>query len=123
MADWGAVSAAAGLVAWAAALAAPFQGIGGVTVPLPRNISYTAVLRFPTPPPATPAQVQTDVQAILQRSTMLSAPAGVQVLTDGPVIVLRGAVKDEDEARLAEGIVRLNPGVRDVRNELTYPKQ
>ena len=32
------------------------------------------------------------------------------------------AVDDEDEARPAEGMVRLTPGVRDVRNELSYPR-
>jgi osmotically-inducible protein OsmY len=32
-------------------------------------------------------------------------------------------VKDEEEARTAEGIIRLTPGVKNVTNELQYPKQ
>jgi osmotically-inducible protein OsmY len=34
------------------------------------------------------------------------------------IVVLRGTVTSDDDRRLAEGIVRLEPGVRVVRNEL-----
>ena len=95
---------------------------GGQIVPLPRNIAYSAVLRFPAPAVA-PAQRLADVQAVLARSSMMTNPAGVTVVQDGTAFVLRGAVASEDEARLAEGMVRLTPGVRDVRNELTFPKE
>ncbi len=95
---------------------------GGQIVPLPRNIAYSAVLRFPAPAVA-PAQRLADVQAVLARSSMMSNPAGVTVVQDGTAFVLRGAVASGDEARLAEGMVRLTPGVRDVRNELTFPKE
>ena len=95
---------------------------GGQIVPLPRNIAYSAVLRFPAPAVA-PAQRLADVQAVLARSSMMANPAGVTVVQDGTAFVLRGAVASEDEARLAEGMVRLTPGVRDVRNELTFPKE
>jgi len=40
------------------------------------------------------------------------------VEAQGEVIVLRGRVADEDERRLVEGMVRLEPGVHEVRNEL-----
>lgn len=95
---------------------------GGQVIPLSRNIAYSAVMRFPTPT-ITPAQRVADVQAVLTRSTQFSTPAGVTVVQDGAVFVLRGAVGSEDEARLAEGMVRLTPGVREVRNELAFPKQ
>eukprot|EP00475_Leptophrys_vorax_P014071 TRINITY_DN20453_c0_g1_i3.p1 TRINITY_DN20453_c0_g1~~TRINITY_DN20453_c0_g1_i3.p1 ORF type:complete len:138 (+),score=4.77 TRINITY_DN20453_c0_g1_i3:124-537(+) len=36
-------------------------------------------------------------------------------------LVLRGAVKSEADAKLAANLVRLEPGVRSVRNELTFP--
>jgi len=36
-------------------------------------------------------------------------------------LVLRGAVKSEADAKLAVNLVRLEPGVRSVRNELTFP--
>jgi hypothetical protein len=96
------------------------SAFGGQVIPLPRNIAYTAVLRFPTPA-IVPAQRVADVQAVFARSTQFGGPAAVSVLADGPVLVLRGRVGSEDEARLAEGMVRLTPGVREVRNELTFP--
>ena len=46
----------------------------------------------------------------------------VQVQVDGSAVVLRGAVRDGDEARLVEGLVRLTPGVGRVANELSYPR-
>jgi hypothetical protein len=102
--------------------AAAGSQFGGQVIPLPRNIAYQAVLRFPTPTVA-PAQRLADVQAVIGRSTMLANPAGVTVVQDGTALVLRGQVASEDDARLAEGMVRLTPGVREVRNELTYPVQ
>jgi osmotically-inducible protein OsmY len=36
-------------------------------------------------------------------------------------VILRGRVADDDERRLAEGMVRMEPGVREVRNELIIP--
>jgi len=40
------------------------------------------------------------------------------LLASGPVIVLRGSVATDHERRLAEALVRLTPGVRDLVNEL-----
>src|SRR5262249_52506267 len=101
-------------------------GIGGYgsnqsaqVVPLTRQITYTAAVRFPTPQ-IIPARMQTDLQAMIGRSTIAN-PRGVQVLHDGQAVVLRGTAKDEDEARLIEGMVRLTPGVYEVRNELQFP--
>ncbi len=41
----------------------------------------------------------------------------IQVDQNG-VVVLRGQVESEHARRLAENLVRLEPGVREVRNEL-----
>jgi hypothetical protein len=96
---------------------------GGQIVPLPRAIAYVADIKFPVAV-ETPAAVQSNLQTILDRSTQVVTAAGVQVVAEGGgAVTLRGAVKDEDAARLAEGMVRLTPGVRDVRNELTYPSK
>jgi hypothetical protein len=95
-------------------------GAGSQVIQMPRQIAYTAVLRFPTQP-ISPTRMQADVRAVLDRSASLSNARGVDVLTDGQVVVLRGAVRDEDEAILVEGMIRLTPGVRDVRNELKFP--
>jgi osmotically-inducible protein OsmY len=54
----------------------------------------------------------------LARSTALSPGRDINAALDGPVLVLRGTVADEHDRRIAEGIARLSPGVREVRNEL-----
>jgi hypothetical protein len=71
--------------------------------------------------PATlgPSQVQTDVRQILARSSSLASKGTIQVGMDGEVVVLRGTVADAHEARLAENLIRLTPGVAGIRNELT----
>lgn len=87
-------------------------------------IAYPAQVRFAVAPVA-PAAVQADLRSVLDQTptSMLANPAGVQVqVADGNTVVLRGAVRDEDEARLVEGMVRLTPGVRGIKNELTFPK-
>ena len=89
----------------------------GIVIPLPRQISYTATLSFKAPV-ATMPQMATDLRATLDRSTMLGNPRGVTLAMDGGVVVLSGKVATDDEVRLVEGMVRLTPGVRDVRNEL-----
>jgi osmotically-inducible protein OsmY len=38
------------------------------------------------------------------------------------MVILRGTVADEEEARRIANLVSLTPGVYEVRNELTYPK-
>ncbi len=95
-------------------------GTGGQLIQLPRQIAYTAVLKFPTPA-VVPTQLQADLRGMIDRSAMIGNPQGVEVMMDANAVVLRGAVKDEDEARMVEGMVRLTPGVRDVRNELSFP--
>lgn len=95
---------------------------GGQIVALPRQIAYSAVVRFDAPA-TPPVQVLTDIRGAVDRTptTMLANPAAVQFQVDGRTVTLRGTVKNEDEARLVEGMVRLTPGVGLIRNELTYP--
>jgi osmotically-inducible protein OsmY len=65
----------------------------------------------------------TDVRGVIERSVVLSNPRGIDVaVAEGGTVVLRGNVRDQDEARLAEGMIRLTPGVREVQNQLTYPR-
>jgi hypothetical protein len=93
----------------------------GQVVALPRQIAYTAQLKFATPPVAAP-RLQADLRGVIDRAG-LTVPAGnVQVQVDGTAVVLRGAVRDGDEARLVEGLVRLTPGVGRITNELSYPR-
>lgn len=94
---------------------------GGEIVPVQRQVSYTATVSFRAPVIATP-RLQADLRGLLNRSSMIANPQGIDVQMDGNVVVLRGAVRDQDEAQTAEGMIRLTPGVFNVRNELTYPK-
>lgn len=92
-------------------------------VQLPRQISYTMTMRMPMPK-STPVQIatqmQTDLRSVIDRSSSIANPKGIEVVTDGSVVVLRGRVKDEEEAATAEGVIRLTPGVKAVKNELKY---
>lgn len=65
-----------------------------------------------------PTRVTSDIQTSLTKSTRLSSSRGIQVLSQGPSVVLRGTVPSEQDRRLAENLARLTPGVRDVVNEL-----
>ena len=84
------------------------------------RVSHTAELKFKVPAIAT-AQLQADLQGMVSRSSSLKNPSGVTVVVEGPIAILRGKVADDDEKRLVEGMLRLTPGVRGVRNELQVP--
>lgn len=88
-----------------------------------RQISYTATLKFAAPSIPV-AQMQTDLRGMIDTSSSIADAKGVSVTAgDGGVIVLKGNAKDEDEARLIENMIRLTPGVKDVKNELKFPVQ
>jgi osmotically-inducible protein OsmY len=86
------------------------------------DLAYAAVPRFQAPAIAAP-QLQADLSGMLARSTgAIANPAGVQVFTAGGTVTLRGTVRDVEEARLVEGMVRMTPGVQAVQNELQFPR-
>jgi hypothetical protein len=90
-------------------------GLGtGTNMP---QVSYAATVAFRSPPISTPA-LRSNLQAVVARSSAIGVPGRVRVEADGDVIVLRGRVADDDEKRLVEGMIRLEPGVHEVRNEL-----
>src|SRR5207248_2886145 len=86
------------------------------SLPRPR-FAYQAAIRFPAAAPA-PGALQANLQGAIAGTTALRAPGDVRVEVDGRTVFLRGTVDDDRESRLAEGIIRLTPGVRDIRNEL-----
>ena len=91
----------------------------GILVPLPVQITYSAQMLFPTPPVA-PTRMQTDLRVMIDGVSGIANPKGVQIVTDADNnVTLRGTVKDNDEARFVEGLVRTTPGVRAITNELT----
>lgn len=82
-----------------------------------RPIYYTFTPSFPTHR-LTGGRLAEDAQAVIARSTSLVSKDGIKVALDGDTIVLRGAVSDDHERRLAESLIRFTPGVHEVRNEL-----
>lgn len=77
-----------------------------------------STLRFNTPV-RLEVEHRADLQSIVNRAgTSISTPAGVNVGMNQGVVILRGNVATADEKRLVENMLRLHPGVREVRNEL-----
>jgi hypothetical protein len=71
------------------------------------------------PPVRLEVEHRADLQSIVNRSiTSINAPSGVNVGMNQGVVILRGNVATADEKRLVENMLRLHPGVREVRNEL-----
>jgi osmotically-inducible protein OsmY len=62
--------------------------------------------------------LRSELQTAVSNSSRLPSRANISVTTSGEQVILRGQVRDERERRLAEAIVRLTPGVRNVVNEL-----
>jgi len=55
---------------------------------------------------------------ILERSSRVQIIAPVEVAVEGQTAILRGTVASQHDRVLAEQLVRLEPGIWDVRNEL-----
>jgi hypothetical protein len=91
----------------------------GILIPIQSQMTYTATMQFPAPPVAA-GKIVADVRAVIDTTPMIANARAVQVITDANNnVTLRGPVKDDDEARLIEGLVRLTPGVGAIRNELS----
>jgi osmotically-inducible protein OsmY len=78
---------------------------------------YSASVKFASTPKPT-AQVESELRDILARSSSLSNPSGIDVSVEDRVVTIRGKVASDDERQLAEGLLRLAPGVRAVNNQL-----
>jgi hypothetical protein len=91
-------------------------GLSGAGTTGRRGPAYTCTLVFPYDPPK-PTQLQADLQQVISGSSAL-ASKNIKVKLDGQILVLEGSVSTDRERRLAEGLVRLTPGVRQVRNTL-----
>jgi len=91
--------------------------------PMPSTMSrltYATVVDFPTTP-FNGTALQAQLQGIIDQSSALRNPRSIQISMDGRTVILRGRVTDEKERRLAENLIRLTPGVRQVQNELEAP--
>jgi hypothetical protein len=69
-------------------------------------------------PPPVVTKTQLEVQGVFARSTALPSRDNIRVAMEGNMVVLRGTVNDSRERLLSEAMIRLTPGVYEVRNEL-----
>jgi hypothetical protein len=95
---------------------AGFSTAGYIRAPYYQTIPDPETLPIPRPPQ--PKVMQTNLQGVIARTSALKAPKDVQVMVSEETVILRGTVGSERERRLAESLIRLTPGVRDVRNDL-----
>jgi len=83
-----------------------------------RAPQYATTLGFDYRPPA-PSKLQTDLQGVINRSSALNGVReNIRIVMVGRVAVLIGNVTTPRERQLAEALVRLEPGVAEVRNEI-----
>jgi hypothetical protein len=94
-----------------------YATLGATGTTTTRAPTYSAAIDFSYTPVA-PSGLQTSIRQMLIQSNALPSSSNIQVAVDGGTVILRGLVADDHGRRLAEGMVRLTPGVRDVRNEL-----
>lgn len=93
----------------------------GILIPIPTQIAYTATMQFPTPPVAA-GRIVADIRSVIDATPMIANSKAIQIITDANNnVTIRGTAKDDEEARLVEGLVRLTPGVGSIRNELAAP--
>lgn len=78
---------------------------------------YAVSLDFDAPARAT-ALLRQDLEQVLARSDSLSGNRTIRIDVNDSIVVLRGTVANDRARRLAENLLRLTPGVRDVQNEL-----
>jgi hypothetical protein len=109
----GAAGGAGGLTSTTNAVA------GFSTQGIKRAPAYVTTIDFQTVPALPMTQKLGDFKSNLQNSSMLPNGKNLNVFVENQsTVVLQGTVGTERERRLAESIIRLEPGVRDVRNEI-----
>jgi hypothetical protein len=86
----------------------------------PRDVPYAVVPGDDLPRPvAESPKLAADLQGHVQRSSLLPSKENIAVTIENDVVVLRGQVGSQREKGLVERMLRLTPGVRELRNELT----
>jgi hypothetical protein len=81
------------------------------------KLRTTIKLGFSIPHGVSPQQA-TQMQTRLGRLPISGGARRVQVVATGNTVVLRGTVPSRADATLVERLIKLEPGVRTVRNEL-----
>ena len=91
------------------------MGMNGQALPQPGYVLHSNIQ---TPPPPPPSETANRLQTVLQQSTSLPSLKGLGVRVEGDTVVLSGTVATDSERTLSEAILRLEPGVYRVKNEL-----
>jgi hypothetical protein len=101
------------------------MGMTGTTgtsgAPFTLTISPGGLGNTSAPPPttgATNSPLQTQLVTLIQGSSSLPSKATIRVQVAGGTVILSGTVADDHERRLAANLLRLTPGVGEVRNDL-----
>jgi hypothetical protein len=97
---------------------APGGLVFATSYPVRRAPSFTTVLDREDFPRRTisSGRLRTDLQRILDQSSGLRNSPNIRVFMVGQTVVLRGTAASARDRRLAEALLRLEPGVGDVRN-------
>ena len=96
-------------------------GVGGGAAKQGPQIRPRQKIAFEHTPPHLPT-VTTGLETRLNKMKALKSPNIKLSNEPSGVLVLKGEVASQSAAKLAENIARLEPGVRSVKNELTYPE-
>jgi BON domain/Pentapeptide repeats (8 copies) len=91
---------------------------GYSTPTISRGARYTMSLGFDSPVGTTNPRLSEELQRQFTNSQQFPSGKDISVAVENNVVVLRGKVSSEHERDLAEALVRLSPGVYNVRNEL-----
>jgi hypothetical protein len=91
------------------------NGMSGQAVVQPGYVLRPNIEAPPIPPAS---ETAARLQIVLTQSTSLPSLRGLNLRIEGDVIVLSGTVATDSERTLSEAILRLEPGVYRVKNEL-----
>lgn len=94
---------------------------GASSAGIRRSPGYYTEPAFDRTPKVAIAERAGDLQDVVDRSSRLPSAGSIRVSTAGEAVVLNGTVQSEKERRIAEIMLRMTPGVREVRNQLQVP--
>lgn len=90
---------------------------GGASQQTQRSVRTRLVSRISTPPTA-PAVLQSRVATTFSQIAAKPRFSGIRVEMEGTTAILIGSVTNADDKRMATLLAQLEPGIREVRNEL-----
>lgn len=110
-------------------LRSPAGTEGGATAPPvqasppPVNQGAGPWIRIGTPLSTAAEVPAVEIQKIIAGTDRIQKSSPITVTVRNQTAILRGSVATEHDRRLAEAVVRLEPGIAQVRNELTVQTQ